>query len=130
MCRFTENGVLLHAWIGATIIKSKKHIHFKQKKESDLKNLLDLCQKLQNNRIQNSLSLVKSNLEFDFGPNGYTTSIHRVDEMNDDTRVLLQEILIIANLEVGQKISSRFPDQALLMRQEEPKMSKLVRVFL
>ncbi|KAI8876551.1 RNB-domain-containing protein [Backusella circina FSU 941] len=129
MCRFTENGVLLHAWIGATLIKSTRHITFKQKQDGDLSKLLHLCQKLQHSRIQKggSLSLARSNLEFDLSASGYPTSIHRADEVNEDTRVLLQEILIIANLEVGQKISSRFPDQALLVRQEEPKVSKLVR---
>ncbi|CEG64521.1 hypothetical protein RMATCC62417_01478 [Rhizopus microsporus] len=108
LCRFTENGTLLHAWVGRSIVRSKGHIKHvdtdgeKSEIESDASILLDLC-------------------PFKLGKSGYPEEITRIDEADED--VLMNELLIIANIEVGQKISSRFPDQALLYRQEQPKMS-------
>lgn len=132
LCRFTENGTLLHAWIGRSIVRSKGHVKHvnigeeKSKIESDASTLLDLCRKLQRNRIEHEygLSLAKHYAAFKLGKSGYPEEIIQIDETDED--VLINELLIIANIEVGQKISSRFPDQALLYRQEQPKMSAFV----
>lgn len=140
LCRFTENGVLLHAWIGKTIVKSKGHVHLpfsftddqqheteaEDSLKADAKILLKICQKLQHNRLNklNGTSLAKSHVKFKLAESGYPEEINRFDQTDKD--VLLEELLIVANIEVGQKISSRFPDQGLLYRQDVPKMSKLV----
>lgn len=132
LCRFTENGTLLHAWVGRSIVRSKGHIKHvdtggeKSEIESDASILLNLCRKLQRNRMEHEhgLSLAKHYVAFKLGKSGYPEEITRMDEADED--VLMNELLIIANIEVGQKISSRFPDQALLYRQEQPKMSAFV----
>ncbi|CEP06904.1 hypothetical protein [Parasitella parasitica] len=124
MCRFTENGVLLHAWIGKTIIKAKRHVSFKAL-TAEAEIILKLCKKLQLNRLEklDGTSLAQSYTVFKLAESGYPQEIIRVDQTDND--VLLHELLILANVEVAQKISSRFPDQALLYRQELPRPSKL-----
>lgn len=127
MCRFTQNGVLLHAWIGKTIIKSKQHVQLDEL-TTDAKIVLKICKKLQQNRLQklDGISLAQSFESFKLADSGYPQEIERINQTDDD--VLIQELLILANVEVGQKISTRFPDQALLYRQEPPNMSKLVSI--
>ncbi|KAI8378378.1 hypothetical protein BD560DRAFT_421976 [Blakeslea trispora] len=123
MCRFTEAGILLHAWIGHTIVKVKSHVGNTLTKEA--KALLHLCRKLQKIRLEKSegMHLTKPVLLFELADSGYPEQVYRYDQSDED--VLIQELLIIANMEVGRKISCRFPDQALLYRQELPKLSKL-----
>lgn len=136
LCRFTENGVLLHAWIGKTIIKSKGHVYFPSNQSSendtmkaDSQTILKICQKLQHNRLQklNGHSLSKSFPIFKMTESGYPEEIDRFD--GTDHEALIEELLIVANVEVAQKISSKFPDQALLYRQNAPKLSKMVSNF-
>lgn len=126
LCRLTDKGVLLHAWVGKSIIQVKEHVDPKQL-TNEAKQLLKICQTIQANRFSklNGLSLARSYMTFELAESGYTKEIHRVDQTDHD--VLLQELLILANMEVGQKICCRFPDQALLYRQDAPKLSKLVR---
>lgn len=135
LCRFTENGVLLHAWIGKTVIHSKGHVSLSSTQQSgplkkDFETILKICQKLQYNRLHklNGVSLAKSYEIFKIAECGYPEEISRVNQTDKD--VLLQELLIVANIEVAQKVSSRFPDQALLYRQDEPKLSKLVKLLI
>lgn len=121
LCRFTENGVLLHTWLGKTVIQTCSG------RDSDAKKtILTMCQKLQHNRLHklNGSSLAKTIKVFQLGESGYPEGVNRINQTDKD--VLLQELLIVANTEVAQKICSRFPDQALLYRQEVPKLSKLV----
>lgn len=142
LCRFTENGVLLHAWVGKTIIQIAGHVNLshllndnddeeeeaERPLEKDARNMFKICRKLQLNRLRNleGASLAKSVQKFTLGESGYPEEVERVHQTDRD--VLLQELLIIANIEVGQKIASRFPDQALLYRQDAPKLSKLVNI--
>jgi exoribonuclease R len=130
MCRFTENGVLLHAWIGKTIVKVSQHLGAKDEPSSDVKSLLKICKKLQHNRLQKlgGVSLAQSSIAFHLADSGYPSEIDRLNKTDDD--LLIQELQIVANTEVAQKICSRFPDQALLYRQDAPKISKLVSKFV
>jgi len=125
ICRFTENGVLLHAWIGKTLVKAKQHVNFNQL-TTDAKSILKVCKKLQQNRLRkfDGVSLAQSFETFKLADSGYPQDIERINQTDED--VLIQELLILANTEVAQKISTRFPDQALLYRQEPANMSKLV----
>ncbi|KAI8645119.1 hypothetical protein BD408DRAFT_412276 [Parasitella parasitica] len=127
LCRFTENGVLLNAWIGKTIVESKQHVELNAL-TNEAKIILKLCKKLQKNRLDglDEVGPARSSVSFKLAESGYPQEIDRVNQTNDD--VLLQELLILANVEVAQKISSRFPDQALLCRQEPPKLSTLSNV--
>lgn len=141
LCRFTENGVLLHAWVGKTVIQTTGHVNLshllnddeeedeeERPLEKDAKSIFKICRKLQLNRLRHleGASLAKSVQKFTLGESGYPEEVERVHQTDRD--VLLQELLIIANIEVGQKIASRFPDQALLYRQDVPKLSKLTAV--
>jgi protein SSD1 len=126
MCRFTENGVLLHAWIGKTVVKVSQHLGAHDEPNSDVKSLLKICKKLQHNRLHKlgGISLAQSSIRFQLANSGYPAEIDRLNKSDED--LLMQELLIVANTEVAQKICSRFPDQALLYRQDSPKMSQLV----
>lgn len=125
MCRFTENGVLLHAWIGKTVVKVNQHLGIHGELGNDVNTLLKICRKLQHNRLQKlgGVSLAQSAVTFQLANSGYPSEIDRLNKTDDD--LLMQELLIVANMEVAQKICSRFPDQALLYRQDAPKMSEL-----
>ncbi|KAL9554011.1 hypothetical protein MBANPS3_003023 [Mucor bainieri] len=126
MCRFTEGGVLLHAWIGKTLLKVKQHVdvgHLDNHKDAGA--LLKLCKKLQHNRLHklDGQSLARACESFTLADSGYPQDIARIHQT--DQNVLAQELLILANIEVAQKISTRFPDQALLYRQAPTNMSTL-----
>ncbi|KAI7907659.1 uncharacterized protein BX663DRAFT_7164 [Cokeromyces recurvatus] len=131
ICRFTETGQLLHTWIGKTIIKVKEQVKvYEDDITNDAYQLLELCRKLQQRRLNKEGGLViadkQQTISFQLAESGYPTTIKHTKQRKVD--ILIQELLILANIEVGQKISSRFPDQALLYRQDAPKMSKLVMI--
>lgn len=125
ICRFTENGVLLHAWIGKTLVKTKQHVDINSLTKG-ASHMLKLCKKLQHNRLHelDGVSLAHACESFTLADSGYPQDIQCIHQTDQD--VLLQELLILANIEVAQKISTRFPDQALLYRQAPANMSKLV----
>lgn len=125
MCRFTENGVLLHAWIGKTLATTNQHVD-NSRLTTDARTLLKLCRKLQQNRLHklDGVSLAHAFQSFTLADSGYPEDIERVHQTDQD--VLIQELLILANTKVAQKISTKFPDQALLYRQAPANMSKLV----
>ncbi|KAK4521653.1 uncharacterized protein ATC70_004184 [Mucor velutinosus] len=127
MCRFTENGVLLHAWIGKTVVKTKQHVDVNHL-TTDASTLLKLCKKLQHNRLHKlgGVSLAHAFEKFTLADSGYPQDIERIHQTEQD--VLIQELLILANIEVAQKVSTRFPDQALLCRQAPTNMSKLATI--
>ncbi|GAN04665.1 RNB-domain-containing protein [Mucor ambiguus] len=127
MCRFTENGVLLHAWIGKTLVKTKLHVDTNHL-TSDASAMLKLCKKLQQNRLHKleGVSLAHPLELFTLADSGYPQDITRVHQTEQE--VLMQELLILANTEVAQKISTRFPDQALLYRQAPANMSNLATI--
>lgn len=129
LCRFTESGTLLHTWVGRSIIKSKGHVkpsdigNNKSEIEKDAFTLLNLCRKLRHNRVEKGrgFGLVSQPITFQLGDSGYPEDIKRIELAEED--ILKGELLRIANIEVGQKISSKFPDQALMYREEPLKLS-------
>ncbi|KAG0174293.1 hypothetical protein DFQ30_005067 [Apophysomyces sp. BC1015] len=129
LCRVTKSGAVLHTWIGKTLVSVSKALSFAEAGNSNdqgLKSLLAVCCVLQSHRINDGgLSLTKPCQHFQLGENGYPEALTHTNQADSDVSVLLQEPLILANKEVGQKISSRFPDHALLCRQEEPSMTSL-----
>ncbi|KAL0136098.1 hypothetical protein V8B55DRAFT_1553073 [Mucor lusitanicus] len=127
ICRFTENGVLLHAWIGKTLVKTKQHVDINSLTKG-ASHMLKLCKKLQHNRLHelDGVSLAHACESFTLADSGYPQDIQCIHQTDQD--VLLQELLILANIEVAQKISTRFPDQALLYRQAPANMSKLTTI--
>ncbi|KAI9474011.1 MAG: hypothetical protein EXX96DRAFT_541659 [Benjaminiella poitrasii] len=132
ICRFTETGQRLHVWIGKTVIKVKERIDpLNGDITQNASQFLELCRKLQQKRLKQEGGLVvnqqKPTISFQLAESGYPENVELVNQL-EETEDLIQELLILANIEVGQKISSRFPDQALLYRQDAPKMSKLTMV--
>ncbi|KAF7728751.1 hypothetical protein EC973_005589 [Apophysomyces ossiformis] len=90
------------------------------------KTLLAVCRLLQVHRTNDGgLVLMNPSQHFLLGESGYPESLTHTDYADSDVNVLLQEPLILANKEVGQKICSKFPEHALLCRQEAPKASHL-----
>ncbi|KAI8144946.1 hypothetical protein BJV82DRAFT_606849 [Fennellomyces sp. T-0311] len=116
LCRVTRSGgKLMHSWIGKTIIKPGQHLQNNNVDQS----MLDICKVLQTKRLkEGGSSLATSCRQFQLSDNGYPQSITRVDCDDNDVAVLLQEAIILCGQEVGQKITSRLSEHALLYRQE------------
>ncbi|CAO3680858.1 unnamed protein product [Rhizopus stolonifer] len=126
-CRFTETGTLLHTWVGRSIIKSKCHINPKTTTEEktdiekDAFNLLNLCRKLKQLRTEQGFSLINPTISYQLGESGYPEFTKTIELAEVDC--LKSELLRIANIEIGQRITSKFPDQALLYRENPPKLT-------
>ena len=83
--------------------------------------ILDACKALQNKRIKqdggDSLSTTYQKFQTSDSTGGYPEFITRIHRNDDHPLVLLKEAVILAGQEVGQKITSRLPEYALLYRQ-------------
>ena len=125
LCRFTVQGVLLNTWIGKSVIQSSGHINLSHGGggafKDDLDGLLEVCRQLRSTRKGSSMQ--ESMQTFTLAESGYPEKVKRT--LQTESSLLLQEVLIQANIGVGQKICSHFPDQALLYRQDPPKLDSL-----
>ncbi|KAI9272478.1 hypothetical protein BY458DRAFT_435476 [Sporodiniella umbellata] len=131
-CRFSESGIILHTWIGRTVAKSSGHVNTTStlKKatsiEKDALNVLSLCRKLNKLRREKKegFFLTNRSVGFQLGESGYPDALEFLEET--ETEHLKAELFRIANIEVGQRIASKFPDQTLLYREPPIKPSLLV----
>lgn len=92
-----------------------------------LARLLDICRALRTRRTaDDGIDPPSSYLKFDISSGtGYPQTMQRMSCKNAS---LLRELEIVAGQKVGQKISSKYPDQALLCRQEELKGNELAKL--
>ena len=83
--------------------------------------MLDACKSLQSKRIKqdggDSLSMTYQKFQTSDSTGGYPEFVTRIHRDDDHPLVLLKEAVILAGQEVGQKITSRLPEYALLYRQ-------------
>ncbi|KAI9260737.1 hypothetical protein BDA99DRAFT_513059 [Phascolomyces articulosus] len=120
ICKMTCSGKPIHTWIGKSFIKSNEHLETEQVP----KDMLDACKVLQTQRFNrggSSLATSYQHFEQSDSTGGYPHAISRIQRKDNDPFILLKEVMILAGQEVGQKITSRFPENALLYRQ--PKQS-------
>lgn len=92
---------------------------------NDVRMLYNIAKSLHQTRYnKDAMSLSKQNLVFD-DPNNPTTAT--ISSARPDIVKIVKEFSFMANKCVAQKISSQYPEQALLRRQAPPNMRKIVR---
>lgn len=70
-----------------------------------------------------AMALAKQHLEYD-DPNHPTTAV--ISNSRSDITKIVKEFAFLANKSVAQKISSQYPEQALLRHQSPPNNRKIV----
>lgn len=90
---------------------------------SDIQSLYSISQLLHENRTDQAMFIKPPHLDVRFQDN--TTPNHISAKIQLDSEQILQEFQILANTQVAQKISSHFPDHALLRNQSLPNERKL-----
>lgn len=92
--------------------------------KNDVRMLFEISKYLHASRYtKEAMSLTKQQLEFD-DPNQPTTAT--ISNSRPDIVKIVKEFSFLANKCVAQKISSQYPEQALLRRQAPPNTKKIV----
>jgi protein SSD1 len=100
--------------------------HCRQDIENDLRLLASVTTELYNQRRQSGiLTQLRDELTFDFDSDLSTLGVSVVTKPISTHRIV-KELLLLANISVAQKISSRLPEQALLRRHASPVDRKIV----
>ncbi|KAI7902610.1 uncharacterized protein BX663DRAFT_472968 [Cokeromyces recurvatus] len=136
--KISSDGMLLDTWFGKTIVKSCAQLTYEDvqdiidgkednKVNKDIKEnilmLYELASTLHQTRYtKDAMSLFKTTLKFD-DPNKPTK--FNVSNSRPDIIKIVKEFLFMANKCVAQKISSQYPEQALLRRQAPPNSRKI-----
>jgi len=145
--KMNPEGKIMETWFGRTIIRSCAKLsyddaqdviegkplnpavklyndHVTNEIEADIRIFNELSQRLRENRFKRgALTLDSIELTFDIDEQNYPNGCH-VKESKDANR-LIEEFMLQANMSVAQKISSAFPEQALLRRHAAPIDRKL-----
>ncbi|ORY96315.1 hypothetical protein BCR43DRAFT_491479 [Syncephalastrum racemosum] len=134
-CHITPKGTLLHSRVNMTIIRCSAHITFKEAQsilddedKADMYQVrlfAEACRALRKQRHkEGGLRLDVPRQIFDLcDKTGYPKEMCLREEPSAWT--LFKEADILANCQVAQKITSKYPEQALLCRQEEPRIHAL-----
>lgn len=94
---------------------------------NDVRMLHNIASYLRTSRYtKDAMSLSRQHLVFD-EPNQPTTIT--IADPKPDIVKIVKEFLFMANRCVAQKISSQYPEQALLRRQAPPNTRKIVNVY-
>ncbi|KIY74063.1 RNB-domain-containing protein [Cylindrobasidium torrendii FP15055 ss-10] len=140
---FTMNseGKVVKKWFGKTVIKSATKLsnaeaqnviegkvlagvpvipeHGASDIEHDIKILDELAKKLRAGRFENGvLQLEAPRLEFKVDENGLPTDCWQ--HQRSDASELVREYMLLANVAVAQQIAVALPEQALLLRHDNP----------
>jgi protein SSD1 len=91
---------------------------------NDILSLYSIAQLLHPDRSNSAMFLKSPRLDINFQENT-TIPVHIQTKKPLEASILLQEFQILANTQVAQKISSHFPDHALLRSQSLPNDRKL-----
>jgi protein SSD1 len=95
---------------------------------NDVRMLYNIAKYLRTSRYtKDAMSLSRHHLVFD-DPNQPTTAT--ISDPKPDIVKIVKEFLFMANRCVAQKISSQYPEQALLRRQAPPNTRKIVSPFI
>jgi protein SSD1 len=90
---------------------------------TDIVSLYSIAKALHQGRSQRALFIKTPQLDIRFQDDDYPSHISTKTAL--ETYKILQEFQILANTQVAQKISSHFPDHALLRSQSQPNERKL-----
>ncbi|KAI7856343.1 hypothetical protein BDC45DRAFT_503724 [Circinella umbellata] len=144
--KMDQNGKVLDIWYGRTIIRSQgtltinqlqdildgvgvpEHITIEDQEkpewEDDINMLYSLAQSMKQARLRSgALFLSEPVLDIRITEKGQPTGISLKQRLPADD--IMDEIKILVNTSVAQKISSHFPDHALLQCQSTPNERKL-----
>lgn len=92
--------------------------------DNDIRLLHRLATRLYENRYtKQAMSLAKQRIVYDDPTKPSTATI---SDKNPEIAKVIKEFLFLANQSVAQKISSQYPEQALLRRQSPPDSRKIV----
>ncbi|RCH97520.1 hypothetical protein CU098_006193, partial [Rhizopus stolonifer] len=127
-----QNGEISHTWYGKSVIRSNLVVTMDELQDiiqgpqddnltSDMLSLLSIAQHLRKKR--QTLLIQPSEVNIKLNQEEMPTCISQKSSL--DSKTLLQEFQILANTQIAQKISSHFPDQALLQSQPPPNQRKL-----
>lgn len=93
--------------------------------EQDLRMLFQIASELHHARFtDHAMSLKRGELGFQFGGPQEPTQVFTRRAL--PASVIVKELLLLANHSVAQKVSSQFPEQALLRRHAPPVDRKIV----
>ncbi|RCH95264.1 hypothetical protein CU097_008127 [Rhizopus azygosporus] len=134
--KLSSDGTLLDTWFGKTLVKSAARLSYEDVQkivdgneshgteiDSDVQLLHKLASRLYEARYtKEAMSLSRQKLFFD-DPLKPTTAT--ISNKLPDIATTLKEFLFLANKSVAQKISSQYPEQALLRRQSCPNSRKI-----
>ncbi|CEP12621.1 hypothetical protein [Parasitella parasitica] len=132
--KLSSDGMLLDTWIGKTVVKSSAQLTYEEAQnivdgtedndiDNDVRMLYSIAQCLFKTRYTtNAMSLSRQSLGFD-DPNQPTQAT--ISSSRPDIVKIVKEFLFMANKCVAQKISSQYPEQALLRRQAPPNSRKI-----
>jgi protein SSD1 len=90
---------------------------------TDVLAIYGIAKALRQGRSQHALFIKSPQLDIRFQDDQYPS--HISTKSKRDTDFVLQEFQVLANTQVAQKISSHFPDHALLISQSQPNERKL-----
>ncbi|KAI6105535.1 SSD1 protein [Pisolithus sp. B1] len=137
----SKEGKVLNKWFGKTIVKSAAKLSYADTQkvidghllsdivvspehsasaiEHDLKVLHTLAQQLRTKRLQDGALLLDSTrLEFTLDDNGSPVDCKQSE--SNEAKELVEELMLLANIAVAQRIAVHLPEQALLRRHDTP----------
>lgn len=137
----SKEGKVLNKWFGKTIVKSAAKLSYTEAQkaidghllsdivvspehsasaiEHDLKVLHGLAQQLRTKRLQDGALLLNSNrLKFTLDDNSLPVDCEQSE--GNEAKELVEELMLLANFAVAQRIAVHLPEQALLRRHDTP----------
>ncbi|KAI9495438.1 hypothetical protein BDB00DRAFT_813360 [Zychaea mexicana] len=142
--KLSSAGKVLDTWFGKTIVKSCAKVSYEDAQkvidnqviasiaeddirtgvEQDIRMLYAITQQLNEaRRHAGGMAQMRDELDFVFSEQREPLSIGI--KAKDHTTIISEELLLLANQSVAQKISSQFPEQALLRRHAPPNERKI-----
>lgn len=146
--KMDRDANIMNTWLGKTVIQSCAQLSYAEAQsvieghglpssaevigqdvsevESDILDLMFLARKLRARRYDNgALALQSVKLTFELDSQGEPTSVSSYQAK--DANRLVEEFMLRANISAAQKISGKYPQEALLRRHKGPVIRKLVR---
>ncbi|KAL1921716.1 uncharacterized protein VTP21DRAFT_10358 [Calcarisporiella thermophila] len=144
ICKMTADAKLIDTTMARSVVRSCARLDFEQVQsvidgkplaaevhgveksdvEDSIRTLNEIAKKLRSDRVQNgAMTLELPQIEFMFNDAGRPVDITVREQMESER--MMEELMLLANSSVAQKISSHLPDQALLCRQPEPLARKM-----
>ncbi|KAG0749316.1 hypothetical protein G6F57_000188 [Rhizopus arrhizus] len=134
--KLSTDGTLLDTWFGKTIVRSNAQLSYGnvekiidgsesqgEEIDNDIRLLHRLATRLYENRYtKQAMSLAKQRIIYD---DPTKPSMATISDKNPEIAKIIKEFLFLANQSVAQKISSQYPEQALLRRQSPPDSRKI-----